>query len=102
MASQPDGQDAAAIYFAEVERLCEGDPSLSSLAAGILAGMTLGVAHDSRSFARLLGIEHALVLREVELLSSAGSLAITARDPRTSRTSYARASRSPMAANDRH
>ena len=89
MATRPETQDAAAIYFAEVERQCESDPTLSSLAAGILAGLALDIAHDSRSFARLLGVEHALVLREVDQLAATFRLAVTGRDARTSRVSYA-------------
>lgn len=100
MAAYPDVSDAEALYLAEVERQCEADPMLSPLGAGILAGLALHVAQDSRSFARLLGIEHALVLREVEQLAAAGRLIVTKRDPRTSRTAYAPASTMPAAAND--
>jgi hypothetical protein len=63
---------------------------VSALGAGLLAAVELGIATDSRSFSRLLGIEHALVLREIALLSAAdGYLLVTARNPRTLRTSLA-------------
>lgn len=101
MASQPDllPSDPAAVYMAEVERQCAADPLLSPLAAGILAGAMLNVAQDSRSFARLLGVEHALVLREVEQLSASGQLQVTRRDERTQRAFYALGA-VPAAAND--
>ncbi len=100
MASHPAPDDMAAVYMAEVERQCDADPALSHLAAGILAGAVLNVAQDSRSFARLLGVEHALVLREVELLSTSGHLAVTRRDGRTQRTFYALDTQIPAPAND--
>ena len=74
--------------MAEVERLCAADPRLGTLGAGILAGINLDIAHDSRSFARTLGIEHALVLREVEMLAEVGLLTVTRRDDRTQRCFY--------------
>lgn len=87
----PTPDDAVALYLAEVERQCAADPALSTVAAGILAGQALDIAHDSRGFSRLLGIEHALVLREVELLADRGRLLVTRRDERTRRTCYASA-----------
>jgi hypothetical protein len=78
-----------ATFMAEVERLCTADSRLSPLSAGILAGILLDVAHDSRTFSRILGIEHALILREIEMLTELGRLAITRRDERTQRTYYA-------------
>ena len=63
---------------------------LTPLGAGILAAAHLGIAADSRSFAKALGIAHALVLREVDGLSEeAGWLTVTKRHPRTQRTFYA-------------
>lgn len=80
---------AAADYMALVEKLTGHAQDLSSLGAGIIAGLALGVASDSRSFARVLGIAHALVLREVNLLGADGGyIVITQRDPRTQRTRY--------------
>jgi hypothetical protein len=51
---------AAADYMALVEKLAGDARGLSSLGAGIIAALALGVASDSRSFARVLGIAHAL------------------------------------------
>lgn len=56
-----------------VERLCARLP-LTPLAAGMLSAAHLGIARDSSSFARLFGLAHALVLREVALLSDEGAL----------------------------
>lgn len=81
--------DAVADYMALVEKLAGHAPDLSSLGAGIIAALALGVASDSRIFARVLGVAHALVLREVNLLGADGGyLQITQRDPRTQRTRY--------------
>lgn len=54
-----------------VGRLCAADPALSAVGAAILVALHLGIASDSRTFSRLFGIEHALVLREVTELSRA-------------------------------
>jgi len=82
-------EETAAEYMALVEKLTGHAQDLSSLGAGIIAALALGVASDSRAFARVLGIEHALVLREVNLLGADGGyLQITQRDPRTQRTRY--------------
>jgi hypothetical protein len=78
-------------YMALVEALLGDEAAgLTPLGAGILAAAHLGIAADSRSFAKTLGIAHALVLREVDGLSEeAGWLTVTRRDPRTQRTFYA-------------
>lgn len=76
-------------FMAEVERISVADPRLNSLAAAILAGLAFDVAHDSRGFARALGIEHALVLREVQCLQDLERLTITGRNDRTQRCDYA-------------
>jgi hypothetical protein len=66
--------------------LGESQP-LSPLGAGILVAVEMGLA-DSRGFARALGVEHALVLREVSLLSGEeGLITVTGRHPKTLRTS---------------
>ena len=81
--------ESAADYMALVERLVAASENLSPFSAGIIAALALDVAADSRTFARVLGIEHALVLREVNLLGADGGyLHITQRDPRTQRTRY--------------
>lgn len=78
----------AQVFLAEVEHICAADPRLSPLAGAVLAGITLGFAHDSRSCAKALGLEHALVLREVQDLADFQRLAIAKRDPRTQRCHY--------------
>ena len=66
---------------------------LSPLAAGIVVAVELGIA-DSRGFARALGVEHALVLREIALMSGAdGLITVTGRHPKTLRTSLALSAR---------
>jgi hypothetical protein len=84
MTEAPDSD----LFMSRVEALTnESAPSLSPLAAGILVGIEMGIA-DSRGFARALGVEHALVLREVALLSGAdGLITVTDRNPKTLRTS---------------
>lgn len=82
------GEEAQARAFvALTERLLAFAPEgVSPLGAGILAALHLGIAGDSRSFARLFGIEHALVLREAVALSEEpGLVVIERRDARTQR-----------------
>ena len=63
---------------------------LERLEAGLLAGLHLGLASDTRSFARIFGVEHALVLRALEtLVGTDGLLTVVTRDARTQRTRYA-------------
>lgn len=86
--------DPAERYMALVEALLQIHPSgLSPVGAGILAAAGLGVATDSRSFAKVLGVAHALVLREIEALSRETMVAVTRRDGRTQRTVYTLADR---------
>lgn len=80
--------DAEAFVYT-TERLMRLEVRLSPLQAGILAAHHLGIARDSRSFSRLLDIEHALVLREITALEETGELlGVTRRDARTMRTFY--------------
>ena len=79
----------AETFLAATDTIAAMRPTLSLLEAGILAGLHLGLAGDSRHFARVFGLEHALVLRAVEALTESDLLAVTARDPRTQRTRYA-------------
>ncbi|MCJ2032781.1 hypothetical protein [Methylobacterium sp. J-068] len=84
------GEALAETFLAVTDSVAALQPGLSNLEAGILAALHLGLAEDSRSFARVFGIEHALVLRAVETLASeAGLLALAERNPRTQRTRYA-------------
>lgn len=79
----------AETFLAVTDSIAALQPGLSTLEAGILAALHLALAADSRSFARIFGVEHALVLRGVEILSGeAGLLAVTARNPRTQRSRY--------------
>ncbi|MEN3209052.1 hypothetical protein [Methylorubrum populi] len=79
----------AETFLAATDTIAALRPDLSLLEAGLLAGLHLGLAADSRSFARIFGVEHALVLRAVEGLTGATLLTVTARDGRTQRTRYA-------------
>ncbi|CAO4171640.1 Formate dehydrogenase subunit B [Methylorubrum aminovorans] len=79
----------AETFLAATDTIAALRPELSLLEAGILAGLHLGLAADSRSFARIFGVEHALVLRALEGLSGESLLTVTARDGRTQRTRYA-------------
>ncbi|PQZ51355.1 hypothetical protein CQ052_08225 [Ochrobactrum sp. MYb15] len=76
-------------YMALVDALEAASGKLSRLGAGIIAALALDIASDSRSFSRILGIAHALVLREVVVLSAEGGyIRIRQRDERTQRTRY--------------
>ncbi len=75
-------------FLAATDTIAALRTELSLLEAGILAGLHLGLAQDSRTFARVFGVEHALVLRAVDTLIDGDLLAVTARDARTQRTRY--------------
>ena len=77
-------------YMALVDAIEAQSGRISRLGAGILAAAVLEIASDSRSFARILGVAHALVLREIAALSADGGyISIRQRDERTQRTKYA-------------
>ncbi len=81
--------EGEAEYMAFVEALMSAASSLTGLGAGIVAALALDIASDSRTFARLLGVAHALVLREISVLGEDhGYIRIRHRDPRTQRTRY--------------
>jgi hypothetical protein len=81
--------ELAETFLAATDSVAALQPGLSTLEAGVLAALHLDLAHDSRSFARVFGIEHALVLRAVETLASeAGLLTLRERNARTQRTRY--------------
>jgi hypothetical protein len=89
MSEAPDSD----VFMSRVEALLTGAAphatSISPLAAGIMVAIDMGIA-DSRSFSRQLGVEHALVLREIALLTGPdGLIEITGRHPKTLRTSLA-------------
>ncbi|WP_426231331.1 hypothetical protein [Pararhizobium sp. DWP3-4] len=74
-------------FLARVDAMRAQDPVLSPLTAGIMGAVFVGIATDSRTFAKLFGIEHALVLREINQLSGPDApVEITRRDARTQRT----------------
>lgn len=76
-------------YMALVDALEAASGKISRLGAGILAAAARDIASDSRSFSRIFGVAHALVLRElVTLGAEGGSLRIRQRDERTQRTRY--------------
>ncbi|PIE12402.1 MAG: hypothetical protein CSA70_09625 [Rhodobacterales bacterium] len=74
----------------EIERLLADAPeAFSPLGAGILAASWLGIARDSRSFARKLELAHALVLREcVALAEEAGLIILDDRQDKSHRLFY--------------
>lgn len=76
-------------FMALVADVCAADPRLTPVGAGLLAALHLGVCSDSRTFSRILGIAHALVLREVTALADGGLLRIASRNDRTQRTGIA-------------
>ena len=81
--------DPIALYLSRVETLLAADPRLTPLAAGILAAAELGIASDSIAFGRVLGVSHALVLREMDALENdLGLISVISRNPRTQRSSY--------------
>ena len=75
-------------FLALVDELREATPTLTPIGAGVLVAVRLGIG-DSRTFSRVLGIEHALVLREVTELAETGLLAITDRKQRSQKASFA-------------
>jgi hypothetical protein len=73
-----------------VATICASDPSLTPVGAALLAAHHLGIAKDSRTFSRKLGIAHALVLREISGISGDGGfLTIIGRNERTHRVELA-------------
>lgn len=74
-------------FLALVEAVRSQDAALSPLGAGIITAIFQGFVDDSRTFARLFGIAHALVLREINLLCGPEApIEIVRRDARTQRT----------------
>jgi hypothetical protein len=83
MSAAPDSD----LFISRVDAVLEGEaPRISPLGAGIIVAIDMGIA-DSRSFSRLLGVEHALVLREIADLSAPdGLITVTGRHPKTLRS----------------
>lgn len=84
-----DGEPEAERLMALVAQLQGEDPLLTPIQAALLAAARLAIAQDSRTFARLLGLSHALVLRELSMLAGRDRVRIERRDQRTLRTHYA-------------
>jgi hypothetical protein len=78
-----------AAFLAALDRVAGRHPGLTTLEAGLLASLALGLPGDSRAFARTFGIAHALVLRALAGLEETGHVAVTAREGRTQRARYA-------------
>jgi len=92
MSAAPDSQ----LFMSRVDALLEEGTPISPLGAGIIVAIDMGIA-DSRSFSRLLGVEHALVLREIADLSGPGGLiAVTGRHAKSLRTSLALSDRGTL------
>jgi hypothetical protein len=84
------GDDISEDQFMQaVSTVCASDRSLSPLGAALLVAHHVGVAKDSRTFARKLGVEHALVLREISKLEDGGFLLVASRNARTQRAELA-------------
>lgn len=78
----------AQTFLAATDTIAAMREDLSLLESGILAGLHLEIAADTRSFARIFDVEHALVLRAVEALTGHGLLTETERNQRTQRARY--------------
>jgi hypothetical protein len=91
MSTGPEDEITAERFLDAVAVVAAADATLSPIGAAILAAMDFGIAKDSRTFSRKLGIEHALVLREITALSSdgLGFLKVVSRNERTQRTELA-------------
>lgn len=84
----PDTPPESEQFMDLVARLCTAQPDLTPIQAGIIIAAEQNIARDSRTFARLLGLAHALVLREITTLCDQNHLTITKQDARTLRTFY--------------
>jgi phage regulator Rha-like protein len=79
-------EQSAASFMAAVEQIVQGSSQvLTATGAAILLAIQLGIATDSRSIAKRLGLAHALVLREITILSPR-FVRVTKRDARTQRS----------------
>lgn len=79
-------EQSAAAFMAAVERVQESSSQvLTAMGAAILLAVYLNIAADSRSIANRLGLAHALILREITLLSPR-FVRVIKRDARTQRS----------------
>ncbi|MGY5808714.1 hypothetical protein ACXHXG_13440 [Rhizobium sp. LEGMi198b] len=77
------------IFFDLVENLVQVNRHLTVLQGALLVACALDIASDSRAFSKRLGVEHALVLRDLNVLdANDGPLVIAKRDPRTLRSHF--------------
>jgi hypothetical protein len=97
MSAAPDSD----VFMSRVEAMLSAQsPSISPLAAGLVVAVDMGIA-DSRTFSRALGVEHALVLREIAGVSGPeGFVTVTARHAKTLRTSLALSARGALLLRD--
>ncbi|MCK0195814.1 hypothetical protein MWN34_02715 [Ancylobacter sp. 6x-1] len=71
----------------DVAFLVDREPQLSPLDAGVLLALAYGIARDTRAFARLFGIAHALVLRAAsDLEDGLGLVVVEQRQERSMRS----------------
>jgi hypothetical protein len=91
MSAISEGEIPEDRFLDAVAAIASVEAVLSPIGAAILAAVFFGIAKDSRTFSRKLGIEHALVLREITVLSREGLnfLQIVGRHDRTQRTEIA-------------
>jgi len=90
MSADPEDEITEERFLEAVSALSSEEPALSQLGAAILAALHFGIAKDSRTFSRKIGIEHALALREITTLSDdAEYLTIVGKNSRTQRIEYA-------------
>lgn len=71
-----------------VEQFQADHPQITPLQASVIIAAREGISHDSRTFSRLFGVAHALVLREIGTLADQNQLSITRQDARTMRTHF--------------
>ncbi|MAZ33636.1 MAG: hypothetical protein CMO06_10885 [Thalassospira sp.] len=84
-----DNAPDAAHFLHLVERTLASNPELSPVQGAILVAARQDIARDSKTFARLFGMAHAIVLRELNaLIQTTGLVTQTKRDTRTLRTHY--------------
>ncbi|MCC7254016.1 hypothetical protein [Hyphomicrobium sp.] len=90
MNTTAEGVISEELFLDRVAALCAVAGFLAPLGASLLLAVHLDICSDSRTFSRLFGIAHALVLREVtELAGNRGLLSIVGRNPRSQRTEFA-------------
>lgn len=84
-----DKEPDAEFFLHLVERTITKHSQLTPVQGAILVAAKQEIARDSRTFARLFGMAHAIVLRELNaLVQSTDLLTVTRRDARTMRTHY--------------